>query len=445
MSVSVDVNPPRASQERRAVFQFLLAGLVALVAIGIGGVFASRSAGTREAIRVVEDLASVVARAVVEPNLTDALVEGNPDALARFDAIIKERVLVGSTVRVKLWNEEGRIVYSDEARLIGSTYPLDADELRAFATGQVIAEVTDLSAPENRFENQDDRLLEVYTPVSAPGGTQLLYESYFSFDTVTDASRRIWFAFAPITFGVLLIMAAIQVPLAWRMTRQLRNAQREREHLLVKAVDASDAERRRIAGDLHDGVVQDLVGTTFELAALADSVNEPDKDLDGSLRLLAKTTRRSIRSLRSLVVDIYPPNLHNEGLEAAVTDLLSDLADQGMHVELDMGDHLILDTNDEALIFRTVQEALRNVDRHSGAEQVNVRVYSNDRGIVASVKDNGQGFDTDSVLSQPADKHMGLRLLGDRAAEAGAKLTIRSSSGGTDLTLEIPDDPHTSR
>ena len=437
MSVSGDVNPPRASQERRAVFQFLLAGLVALVAIGIGGVFASRSAGTREAIRVVEDLAAVVASTVVEPNLADALLEGNPDALARFDAIIMERVLVGSTVRVKLWNEEGRIVYSDEARLIGSTYPLDAEELKAFTTGEVIAEVTDLSEPENRFENQDDRLLEVYTPVLAPGGAQLLYESYFSFDTVTDASRRIWFAFAPITFGVLLIMAAIQVPLAWRMTRQLRNAQREREHLLVKAVDASDAERRRIAGDLHDGVVQDLVGTTFELAALADSVNEPDKDLDGSLRLLAKTTRRSIRSLRSLVVDIYPPNLHNEGLEAAVTDLLSDLADQGMHVELDMGDHLILDTNDEALIFRTVQEALRNVDRHSGAEQVNVRVYTNDRGIVASVKDNGQGFDTDSVLSQPADKHIGLRLLGDRAAEAGAKLTIRSSSRGTDVTLEI--------
>ena len=434
-----------ASQERRAVFQFLLAGLVALVVLGIGGVFASRSAGTREAIRVVEDLAAVVARAVVEPNLTDALVEGDADALAGFDAIIMERVLVGSTVRVKLWNEEGRIVYSDEARLIGSTYPLDADELRVFATGQVIAEVTDLSEPENRFENQDDRLLEVYTPVSAPGGAQLLYESYFSFDTVTDASRRIWFAFAPITFGVLLIMAAIQVPLAWRMTRQLRNAQREREHLLVKAVDASDAERRRIAGDLHDGVVQDLVGTTFELAALADSVNEPNKDLDGSLRLLAKTTRRSIRSLRSLVVDIYPPNLHNEGLEAAVTDLLSDLADQGMHVELDMGDHLIIDTNDEALIFRTVQEALRNVDRHSGAEQVNVRVYSNDRGIVASVKDNGQGFNTDEVPSRTSDGHIGLRLLGDLAAEAGAKLTIRSSSGGTDLTLEIPDDPHTSR
>ena len=109
----------------------------------------------------------------------------------------------------------------------------------------------------------------------------------------------------------------------------------------------------------------------------------------------------------------------------------------GVALIADVGDHLILDTNGEALIFRTVQEALRNVDRHSGAEQVNVRVYSNDSGIVASVSDDGRGFNTGDVLGAPTSNHMGLRLLGDLAAEAGAKLTIRSSSGGTDLTLEI--------
>jgi signal transduction histidine kinase len=432
------MKPPRSSQERRALFQFLLAGLAALVVLGVGGVFVSRAAGTREAIRNVEDLAVAVAGAVVEPNLTDALLEGDPEALARFDALMRGRVLSGSAVRVKLWTNEGRIVYSDEPRLIGSIYPLAAEELRTLVTDQVLAQVTDLSEPENRFENQEDRLLEVYMPVWAPGGTQLLYESYFSFDTVTDSSRRIWLAFAPITFGVLLVMAAIQAPLAWRMISQLRSAQREREHLLVKAVGASDTERRRIAGDLHDGVVQDLVGTSFELAALADSVDEPNEDLSGSLHLLAKTTRRSIRSLRSLVVDIYPPNLQIEGLEAALADLLSDLADGGIHVHLDVGDHLALHTDDEALIFRTAQEALRNVNRHSGAERVDVLIYSNDRSIVASVRDDGRGFNTEDVLGESADGHMGLRLLAGLAAEAGAELSILSSSGGTDLTLEIP-------
>src|SRR5437764_5592667 len=104
------------------------------------------------------------------------------------------------------------------------------------------------------------------------------------------------------------------------MARGLRQGQLERERLLQRAIDASNAERRRIARDLHDGVVQSLAGVSYSLAAAADRLDgEPGSgDVGLSLRQAAADTRRSMRDLRSLIVEIAPPNLHAEGLEHAV-------------------------------------------------------------------------------------------------------------------------------
>jgi len=98
-------------------------------------------------------------------------------------------------------------------------------------------------------------------------------------------------------------------------------------------VDASDVERRRIARDLHDGVVQDLAGTAMALSASSRAAADRP-DLRDRLESLAGSMRTSLRALRSLLVDIYPADLHTGGLAAALDDLVAPAVAEGIDVRL---------------------------------------------------------------------------------------------------------------
>ena len=157
------------------------------------------------------------------------------------------------------------------------------------------------------------------------------------------------------------------------MARRLQSGRREREELLENALEASAAERRRIASDLHDGVVQDLAGLSYSLSAGAERAADdpPARDI---LRRGAAGVRASIRRLRSMIVEIHPPDLHAEGLEAALEDLAGPLRDAGVGVEVVVPEGLALEPRVEELLYRGAREALRNVADHAGAGRVRVEV-----------------------------------------------------------------------
>ena len=200
------------------------------------------------------------------PYLDDDAVEMDSAALDEVHTAIKNLVLQGSLVRVKIWSEDGTIIYSDEPRLIGQQFDLGDDELAVLLNGGQGAEVSDLSEPENQYETES-KLLEVYTHAETESGTPLLFETYFRYSGVTDVGQQLWSQFAPITLGALIVLELVQIPLAWSMARRLHASQQDQERLLRAALDASDTERRRIASDLHDGVVQELAGVSLALAA----------------------------------------------------------------------------------------------------------------------------------------------------------------------------------
>lgn len=430
-------HPPSVS---RAVLQFVVAGVVALALVAVGTTWLSRRAARAEALRDARALTNVMGTKVIQPNLADGVLTGDPAALARLDRVVRERVLLPPLVRVKVWTAEGRIVYSDEQRLIGSTYDLGAHEQEALRAGITRAAVSDLSEPENRFERADGPLLEVYLPVRTPAGVPLLFETYSRYSSVTSRSRDVWLAFAPITFGALLLLQLVQVPLAWSMARRLRQGQYERERLLRRAIAASDAERRRIASDLHDGVVQELAGASFVLAGAADraaAVSEPE--VSGALQRAAGGVRQSIRALRSLLVEIYPPNLRTAGLAAALSDLVAPLSSQGIEVRRDLPPSVDLPDDVEALVFRVAQEAIRNVANHAGARTVVVRLTVSATCAVLTVTDDGQGFEPAASGARPAAGHFGLVVLRDLATDAGADLRVDAAPGqGTCVRLEVP-------
>jgi two-component system NarL family sensor kinase len=420
-----------------AVLQFVLAGVTALLIVGLALSVASRRIGEREAITDARSLALAKAQNLVEPALTSDLLDGDPAAVRRLDEVVRGAVLDDSVGRVKIWRTDGTIAYSDEPRLIGAKFELGEEEQAAIRDGQVEAEVSDLDAPENRFERSQGKLLEVYLPLKAPDGTTVLFESYSRYGSVEASGSRIWRSFAPFTLGSLVALQLVQIPLAWSLARRLRARLVEREDLLERAVSASDHERRRIAQDLHDGVVQDLAGVSYSLAAVSRQERAPT---DEELRAAAATVRSSIEALRTLLVEIYPPNLAEEGLGPALADLLGSSRASGLRVDLDTSG-LASEVPDSAarLVYRTVQEAMRNVVSHAGATNVTVEAASDDHHAWADVRDDGRGFDVEAARDASRGGHLGLLGLTHLAHDAGGELTITSAPGqGTTVHIEVP-------
>jgi signal transduction histidine kinase len=418
---------------------FALAGLAALALVGLATLVASRRLGEREAVIDARAAAVVKAQGVVEPAVTDALLTGDPAARARLDDVVRLQVLDRSLVRIKLWDAGGRIVYSDEPRVIGAVYPLGAAEKGALRTGRIDAEVSNLARPENRFERQSGKLLEVYLPIQTPRGTPLLFEAYFRYNAVQASAARLWRGFAPIALGALVMLELVQLPLAWSLANRLRDRLRERERLLQRALEASEVERRQIASDLHDGVVQDLAGLGYALAAAARAEGDT-ADRTQLLEQSASTVRESIKALRSLLVEIYPPNLEEEGLAAALSDLLARASGRGVEAELDTAQlREPLPAPMAGLLYRATQEALRNVLSHAGARTMRVRVANEGDDAVLEVVDDGRGFEPARAAAQAADGHLGLRGLAGLVGDAGGELHVESSPGtGTTFRVTVP-------
>jgi two-component system, NarL family, sensor kinase len=424
---------------RALVLRFALAGLVATILVAVVTAFASVSVGTDLAINDARRSTWVTAVGIIEPALDDGILQQDSDSLERLDSAVRENVLRGSLVRVKVWGPDGKILYSDEPRLIGATFSLDKHEAALFTApaGSVgpEAEVSDLTSPENVFETEG-KLLEVYIPVRTKQGTTLLYEAYFEYSGVTDVGRDLWRRFAPLAIGGLLVLELIQIPFAWRMARRLRSGQEQRELLLRHAIDSSETERRRIASDLHDGVVQDLTGVSLSLAAASRTGTTDPRLADASTAI-----RESVKSLRSLLVEIYPPNLHEEGLESALGDLLGRLTNRGLRTELTVEPAVsTLHAGSTALLYRAAQEALRNVATHSGATKVTVTVAVVGSDVQLIVDDDGRGLDLDRLAAQQRGGHVGLKSLAGLVQDARGELVVRSAPGaGTSVQVILPN------
>jgi two-component system, NarL family, sensor kinase len=418
---------------------FVLAGAAALVLVGFATSVAARRVGERQAIADVRTTTVIRAQGVVTPSLDDGLVSGDPLSVDRLDTVVRRAVLDDDLVRVKLWTADGTIVYSDEPRLIGDQYDLGEDELEAMATGRIEAEVSDLSEPENRFERGYDELLEVYLPVRTPEGDVLLFEAYHRFEIVEANGGRLWRSFAPISIGALVMLEVVQLPLAVSLARRLRQRQDERQALLRRALEASEVERRQIASDLHDGVVQDLAGVAFALSAA--SRRDPDGETDARLmESSADSVRSSIRALRSLVVDIYPPDLEHVSLASALTDLASRLAERGINVKLDT-ERLSEPLPDRVsrLLYRSAQEGVRNVLAHAQASRVRITASTN--GTIAAIElvDDGRGIDQEVLAARSVEGHVGLVTLRGLVNDAGGTMDVVSEPGsGTTLRVEVP-------
>lgn len=421
---------------RRAVVTFVVLGVVALAAVGLAGTFVLRNLATQEAIAEARQVTAESAL-VVQQRVTDGLVTGDAESTAGVASVVAAAVLRDPVVRVKIWTEDGTIVYSDQADLIGETYELGDDELEAIREGGVTAELSDVSRPENRFERDLGEVFEVYTAIQTPDGTPLLFETYLRSSSIADSGSDLLTTFAPVMVVALLGFALLLVPIAWGLARRVRRAQADRERFLVRAVDASGRERRRIAGDLHDGPVQELAGLAMQLSAEAERTDDPRAR--AALDESAAAVRAGIRTLRSAVVGVYPPNLAQSGLAPALGDLIARPVRDGLDVTLEVDPAAAFGEDVDELLYRACQEALRNVEAHAEASRVQVRVAREGARVVLEVADDGRGLDLEQEARARDEGHVGVSILRELVHDAGGRLDLGpGAAGGTVMRVEVP-------
>ncbi len=418
---------------RREVLAFAIPGVVLLGLLAAVSFWVARSVAQEESVRDAVITAQQAEQLVVRAHIEPGLAAGDPEAVSALDAVVRDRLLTDPVVTVRLWREDGTIVYSDKSELIGERFDLGDDELEVLAEGGVEAEVSDLTKPENRFERAHGELIEVYLPVTGPDGTTYLMEMYTRQAFLDSATQRLVMALAPTIVGALAVLALILLLLAWRMARRLDRDRQQREELLLYAVNSSEAERRRIAADLHDGVVQELAGVSFGLSALAQQ--QSTEAAFSQLTTAADRTRKAVGSLRTLLVDIYPPNLREAGLAAALQDLANGL-DCPVDVEVQPG--LAIDDQCQQAFYRIARESTQNIRKHAQAKQVGIRLDRSGDVVVLEVRDDGRGFRP----GHGDTGHVGLTLMQDLAVQVGGELVVRSTPGaGTTVRFAMECPP----
>ena len=412
------------SEVRAAVGRFLAVGIVAVVFVAVPAAFWVRELSERNAMDNAIQHAQRLADYSVGPLLSDAVLAGDPGSTRRLDERLAPRISDGSVVRVKVWDPAGRIVYSDLPQLIGQTFTLPTwtPELLAGGKGRVTLGLQNDPGDEN--ETQAGDLVEVYVRATSASGTPLILEAYFNDDDVRDEQNALVVGLIP---AFLLSLGALQLAQlfpAVQLARRIQGHQSTKRQLLQHAIDASDLERRRIARDLHDEVIQDLAGLSYALEAEERHSAPENRALLGQARAILQ---KNVRTLRTMTTELYPPDLEELGLPAALTRLTVPLLEHGIEVKLQVPANCDLDRDRAAMFYRVAREVLTNTVKHARAGVLELTLMQDDDRTILLIHDNGCGFD---LTAGAPDEHLGLRIMRDTIQVAGGSLEVRSWMGG---------------
>lgn len=213
----------------------------------------------------------------------------------------------------------------------------------------------------------------------------------------------------------------------------------QRQAFAAKIIKAQEEERRRVAREIHDGPAQAMANIVFR-AEVCERLLDTDlvrsraelKDLQSQIRLVLKETRKIIFGLRPMTLD-------DLGLVPTIRRILDSLKERTNVIsEIRVtGEEKRLDSHIEIGLFRTVQEALNNVEKHAKAKSVLVRLDFRATVVSASVEDDGKGFDTDPDLI--GEESFGIMGMRERVSLLSGEFSINSQKGkGTKVFIKVP-------
>lgn len=371
---------------------------------------------------------------VVEEFAAQGLIESGgeiPD-MAALDEAVRGRLIGADVVRVKVWDTNGTIIYSDLAEIVGTTYSPSPGLAAAFE-GVPQSGHAGSEADESLGERDLGHLWEFYVPVESAGEVAAVFEVYATARSLHAAldSIRMWVWFA--VGSGLAVLLVFNVSLVASNTRALTRRRNQAERLFADLAQAQEEERTRIIGALHDDIGQPLYRVLYGIQG-SQSQLEPASPVALELEKAAELVRWIDGTLRSelgmLQLGAIDPSQDLEGL---LTRLASDVRrESSLDVTLQVGEYGPISEAARTALFRAAREAVTNARKHGDAHAVEITVARNKHRVVLEVADNGAGF--------AGEIGIGLATTRSRLEAIGGGLSVtKSRGGGTLFRAWIPE------
>ncbi|MDW5609751.1 GAF domain-containing sensor histidine kinase [Mycolicibacterium sp. D5.8-2] len=225
-----------------------------------------------------------------------------------------------------------------------------------------------------------------------------------------------------------------------RLHRQLVGRERAHENFVEQVIEAQEIERRRLAGDIHDGISQRLITLSYRLDAAARAVSEDSVEASVQLAAARELVDLTLQEARAAIGGLRPPVLDDLGLAGGLASLARSIPQLRLEVDLTeirLAEHI------ELALYRIAQECLQNVVKHAGATMARMTFSVQDDDAQLEITDDGVGFDAvEHPLGADETRGYGLLSMSERAELVGGRLNIRSRPGsGTTVTATIPLPP----
>jgi two-component system sensor histidine kinase UhpB len=220
--------------------------------------------------------------------------------------------------------------------------------------------------------------------------------------------------------------------LAETFNAMLERLEHEREDSMRRVIGAQEAERLRVAQELHDEIGQNLTAALLQLARVRKRAGP---ELEPEVGAATETVRTNLDDLRRIAQRLRPQALDELGLTSALSQFSARLsARAGLEIEARLDSHLpALTREEELVIYRVAQEALTNVVRHAGATHSELALERGPDRLTLRVADDGRGIEGNGQRSG------GIRGMHERAALIHADLQVgRREGGGTEVVLHVP-------
>jgi PAS domain S-box-containing protein len=339
--------------------------------------------------------------------------------VASSDDAILSKDLDGT---IRSWNAAAERLYGySAAEAIGQNVALIVPDELAGEVGEILREV----AANRRVEHYE-------TQRRRKDGT--LVDVSLSVSPVHD------------TLGTVVAASVIARDVSERhaMEDALHESERHRMEILAHMLRAEEAERSRIATELHDDTVQVMTASLFALDRVAlIARRSANHQIESAVTLTRATLEEATARTRRLMFELRPAILHEHGLVAAINVLADQTRRETGARTTVSGSPGRYGHDVEELAYRSIQEALANVRRHAGATEVLITLADEGAALLCEIADDGRGFDPDSVRDRPgAALHAGLDTMVERIRAAGGKTMVDSARGkGTRVRVRIPTLP----
>lgn len=409
---------------------------------------------------------------IIEPDVQELATSDSlsPEYQTKIARLLQETSLGQNITAVKIWNNQGRIVYATDAENIGQTYAIDDDLARALR-GWVAAGIDTLDKSENIHDrDRGSRRLSTYSPVRRAGTSQIIgavefYQTVAGLDSnIATAQQRSWLIVGAATLMMLLVMGGFVRGISRTIQRQqnelsaqvgqlkeLLEQNQELHERVRRAARRTTAlnERflRRISAELHDGPLQDLGLALLRLDHLLPQA-EPgaysfstDSTGAGDFQTVSTSVRHALQEIRAISTGMGLPELENVTLgETVLRAIRAHERRTGTSVNLTMEglpDSAPLSV--KITVYRIIQEGLSNAYRHAGGASQQVEARGDGDQLRVVISDGGPGFD--QAHRKEWDDHLGLAGMRERVESLGGVFHIESELGrGTRVIAELPTD-----